>query len=380
MRAAGSGADVVVVGGGVIGCSIAYFLAQDGARVTLLERSHLAAGASGVAAGMLAPQVEAPFADPFFELALLGRAEHAGLAARLLDEVGLDVEYRATGILRVARTEAERTDLQRQQRWQSARGLTAEWVDSDDLWRREPLLCGVAGRLLAGGLWLPDEAQVRSPRLVQALATAAANNGARLLEGTWAVSLETIGERATGVRTPAGVLRAETIVLAAGIWSPELARSAGLEVPVTPVKGQVMSLRALGKSPRQVIWSGECYLVPRPDGEILLGATEEEGNYDARSTLAGLNRLTEAALEVVPAAGAFVVEGAWSGLRPAAPDRHPIVGWAPGISGLMIATAHYRNGVLLGPLTGRRVAEQILSGAPAAEFAPFGPDRFTVPD
>jgi glycine oxidase len=373
-------ADVVVVGGGVIGCSIAYFLARAGARVTLLERSHLAAGATGVAAGMLAPQVEAPFADPFFELALLGRAEHAGLAEGLLDEVGLDVEYRATGILRVARTEAERTELQRQQRWQSARGLAAEWVDSDDLGRREPLLSGVAGRLLAGGLWLPDEAQVRSPRLVQALATAATAHGARFLEGTWAVGVQTLGQRATGVITPGGVVRGETIVLAAGVWTADLARSAGLEVPVTPVKGQVMSLRALGKSPRQVIWSGECYLVPRPDGEILLGATEEEGNYDARPTLAGLNRLTEAALEVVPAAGGFVVDSVWAGLRPAAPDRHPIVGWAPGIDGLMIATAHYRNGVLLGPLTGRRVADQILSGTPAPELAPFGPERFSVLD
>ncbi|MGI9149504.1 MAG: glycine oxidase ThiO [Chloroflexota bacterium] len=372
--------DVVIVGGGVIGCSIAYFLARAGVRVTLLERSHLAAGASGVAAGMLAPQVEAPFADPFFELALHGRAEHAGLAERLLDEVGLDVEYRATGILRVARTEAERTDLQRQQRWQSARGLAAEWVESDDLGRREPLLGGVAGRLLAGGLWLPDEAQVRSPRLVQALATAAAGHGARLLEGTWAIGLEAVGQRVTGVATPTGVLAAETVVLAAGVWSPELAGRAGLDVPVTPVKGQVLSLRALGKSPRRVIWSGECYLVPRPDGEILLGATEEEGNYDARPTLAGLNRLTEAALEVVPAAGGFVVEGAWAGLRPAAPDRHPIVGWAPGMDGLMVATAHYRNGVLLGPLTGRLVADQIVSGTPAAEFAAFGPERFLTPN
>lgn len=377
---AASGADVVVVGGGVIGCSIAYFLAAAGARVTLLERSHLAAGASGVAAGMLAPQVEAPFADPFFELALLGRSEHAGLAERLMDEVGLDVEYRATGILRVARTEAERTELQRQQRWQSARGLAAEWVDSDDLWRREPLLRGVAGRLLAGGLWLPDEAQVRSPRLVQALATAAIKQGAQLLEGSWAIGLEKIGQRATGVVTPTGVVRAQTIVLAAGVWSPELARGAGLDVPVTPVKGQVLSLRGLGKSPRHVLWSGECYLVPRPDGEILLGATEEEGNYDARPTLAGVNRLTEAALEVVPAVGGFVVEGAWSGLRPAAPDRHPIVGWAPHLSGLMVATAHYRNGVLLAPLTGRRVADQIVSRAPAAEFSPFGLERFEVPD
>ena len=109
---------------------------------------------------------------------------------------------------------------------------------------------------------------------------------------------------------------------------------------------------------------------------LLLGATEEEGNYDARPTLAGVNRLTEAALEVVPAAGGCVVEGIWAGLRPAAPDRHPIVGWAPGVERLMIATAHYRNGVLLGPLTGRRVAEQITAGTVSPEFAPFGPERF----
>jgi glycine oxidase len=343
----------------------------------VLERSHLAAGASGVAAGMLAPQVEAPFADPFFELALLGRATHAPLAARLMEEVGLDVEFRTTGILRVARTEAERTDLERQQRWQAARGLAAQWIESEDLGQCEPLLRGVAGRLLAGGLWLTDEAQVRSPRLVQALAMAAARHGARFMEGTWATALRVAGDRVVGVTTPSGSVDADTVVLAAGVWSPDLSRAIGLVLPVLPVKGQVMSLRALGKTPRQVIWSGECYLVPRPDGEIVLGATEEEGNYDARPTLSGVNRLTEAALEVVPAAGAFTVEGIWAGLRPAAPDRHPIVGWAPGISGLMIATAHYRNGVLLGPLTGRVVADQIVTGKASLEFALFGPERFS---
>ncbi|MCA1647273.1 MAG: glycine oxidase ThiO, partial [Chloroflexi bacterium] len=348
-----------------------------GARVTVLERSQLAAAASGVAAGMLAPQVEAPFADPFFELALLGRAEHAPLAAQLREEVGLDVEFRATGILRIALTEAERVDLLRQQRWQAARGLAAEWVDSRDLGECEPLLGGVAGRLLAGGLWLPDEAQVRSPRLVQALAMAAARRGARFLEGTWATALERTNNRITGVTTSGGTIQADIVVLAAGVWSADLSHSIGVHLPVVPVKGQVVSLRGLGKSPRQVIWSGECYLVPRPDGEILLGATEEEGNYDARPTLAGINRLSEAALEVVPAAGGFTVEGVWAGLRPAAPDRHPIVGWAPGLERLMIATAHYRNGVLLGPLTGRRVAEQIVRGTVSPEFAPFGAERFT---
>jgi glycine oxidase len=371
-----AGADVVIVGGGVIGCAIAYFASCAGASVVLVERSQLAAGASGVAAGMLAPQVEAPFADPFFELALQGRGEHAALAQALMEEVGLDVEYRQTGILRVARTEAERADLERQYRWQSARGLTAEWVESADLGRREPLLGGVAGRLLAGGLWLADEAQVRSPRLVQALAKSAQRRGARLIEGTWATGLEVVGGRATGVVTPSGMVRGDTVVLAAGVWSADVARSVGLELPVVPVKGQVLSLRGLDRTPRQVIWSGECYLVPRPDGEIVLGATEEEGNYDARPTLAGVNRLTEAALEVVPGAGGFVVDGVWAGLRPAAPDRHPIVGWAPGVERLMVATAHYRNGVLLGPLTGKRVAERILSGRSSDEFSPFGPERF----
>ena len=327
---------------------------------------------------MLAPQVEAPFADPFFELALLARAEHASLSERLIDEVGLDVEYRATGILRVARTEAERAELQRQHRWQSARGLAAEWVDSDDLGHREPLLRGVAGRLLAGGLWLADEGQVRSPRLVQALAMAAGRRGARFVEGTWAVGFCVSGERVTGVQTPSGAIHGDSVVLAAGVWSPDLARSVGLDVPILPVKGQVISLSGVANAPRQVIWAGECYLVPRPDGEIVLGATEEEGNYDARPTLAGVNRLTEAALEVVPAAGGFVVDGVWAGLRPAAPDRYPIVGWAPGLERLFLATGHYRNGVLLGPLTGKRVAEHILSHAPLGEFVPFGPERFSA--
>ena len=214
---------------------------------------------------MLAPQVEAPFADPFFELALLGRAEHAPLAAALLDDVGLDVEYRRTGILRVARTESERADLQRQLRWQSARGLAAEWVESDELGAREPLLQGVAGRL-AGGR---PVAGGRGPGARSATGAGAGAGGCsrgahacsrargRLV---WTMS----GERVTGVQTPAGVCRGDTVVLAAGVWSPDLARGVGLELPVAPVKGQVLSLRALGRAPRQVIWSGECYLVPRP--------------------------------------------------------------------------------------------------------------------
>ncbi|MGH2459767.1 MAG: NAD(P)/FAD-dependent oxidoreductase, partial [Chloroflexota bacterium] len=216
----------------------------------------------------------------------------------------------------------------------------------------------------------------RSPRLVQALAAASVKRGARFAEGTWATAFELAGDRVVGVRTPAGVLRAETIVLAAGVWSGDLARSAGLRLPIGPVKGQIITLRALNRVPRQVIWSGECYLVPKVDGQVILGATEEDGNYDRRPTLAGVGRLTEAALKFLPLAGQFTFEGSWAGLRPAAPDRYPIVGRAPNQGNLILATAHFRNGVLLGPLTGRWVADFIQTGVLAPELAPFGPERF----
>jgi glycine oxidase len=368
--------DVIIIGGGVIGCACAYHLVQTGARVLLLERDRLAAGASGVAAGMLAPQAEAIADDALFALNLRGRAEHQALAAALLAEVGLDVECRLTGVLRVARTEAERADLLRRRRWQTARGLRAEWLEPAELGQIEPLLGGVAGRLLAGGLWLPDEGQVRGPSLIQALALASVKRGVRILEGTPALALVHAGARVVGVRTPAGVTAAGAVVLAAGVWSGALARDAGLALPVGPVKGQIMTLRSLRAIPRAVIWSGGCYLAPKADGQILLGATEEDGNYDPHPTLSGVNALTTEALEFLPAAGQLTVEGLWAGLRPAAPDRHPIIGRAPGRENLIVATAHYRHGILLGPLTGRWVAQLVQTGAAAAELAAFAPDRF----
>jgi len=371
-----SSPEVVIIGGGVIGCSIAYHLALAGSRIRLIERERLAAGASGVAAGMLAPQVEAHYDDPFFELCLQGRDEHVELAKALSEDVGLDVERRTTGILRVALDEAEKVELHRQMRWQVARGLRAEWFEPHELGAHEPLLGGVAGRLLAGGLWLPDEAQVQSPRLVRALAAASVKRRAVLSEGTWATEIFSAGHRVTGVRTPAGIIESDAVILAAGVWSSDIARTAGVEIPVVPVKGQVVTLRALEQAPNSVIWTDECYLVPKVDGQIILGATQEEGNYDRRPTLAGIGALATAALEQLPWAGQFTVESVWAGLRPAAPDRYPIVDWAPGLDNLLVATAHYRNGVLLGPITGRRVSETIRTGALAPELTPYGLQRF----
>lgn len=372
--------DVVIIGGGIIGCASAYALTLAGLTVTLIERDRLGAGASGVAAGMIAPQAEAHSADAIFALSLLGAAEYPALTAGLLEEIGLDIEYRRCGVLRLARDEAERADLERRRRWQTARGLPADWYEPGELATIEPLLAGVTGRLLAGGLWLPNEGQVRGPRLIQALALASLKRGLTLVEGTPVLGFERQGSQVTGLQTPAGLIPTATVLLAAGVASGGLAAGLGMTLPVGPVKGQIITARGWNRRPRSILWATGCYLAPKADGELLLGATEEDGASEARPTVAGLNALTTALLETIPSLGQLAVEGIWAGLRPAVPDRLPVIGYAPGIDNLIVATAHYRHGILLGPLTGKWIANLIQTGTPAPELAVTDPARLLEDD
>ncbi len=371
--------DVLVVGGGVIGCAIAYAAASAGLRVTVIDAERIGAGASGAAAGMLAPQVEAHQPDEFFDFGLAGRAAHARLAPQLLEEAGLDVEFRRTGILRLALEEREALDLRGRALWQQRRGLAAEWLDPQQVALREPAFAGAAGQRLVGALWLPEESQVRSPRLVQALATAAIRRGAAFREGLPANALRSNGDRISGVQTSDGVLLAGTVVLAAGAWSGILAATAGVHLPVEPIKGQIIALRGLMHTPRHILWSGECYVAPKADGQVIVGATEERAGYDRRPTLSGLLQLALGATNLLPELGKLTVETQWSGLRPAVLDRLPVIGWAPDCRNLLLATAHFRNGVLLGPLTGTVVTEMLLNKAPSWDLAPYSPHRLEAP-
>ena len=367
--------DVLIVGGGVIGCAIAYAAASAGLRVTLIEAERLGAGASGAAAGMLAPQVEAHQPDEFFAFGLAGRMEHARLAPCLLEDAGLDVEFRQTGILRLALEEREAVDLRGRAVWQRSRGLAAEWLDPEQVGQREPAFAGAAGRRLVGALWLSEESQVRSPRLVQALAIAAIRRGATFREGLPAVALQCAGDRIVAVQTPAGPLPAGAVVLAAGAWSGTLAAAAGITLPIEPIKGQIIALGSLMRAPQHILWSGECYVAPKADGQIIVGATEERAGFDRRPTLSGLLHLALGATNLLPALGRLTVEAQWGGLRPAVPDRLPVIGWAPGYRNLLLATAHYRNGVLLGPLTGKLVTELLLQNEPSWDLRPYAPQR-----
>ena len=235
------------------------------------------------------------------------------------------------------------------------------WVPSNPFSVEQPAACwpavsGFRTRLRStvqdsSPLW-----QRRAPR-----------RGAVLSEGVWATEILVEGHRAIGVRTPAGVLEAESVVLAAGVWSTDLARAAGVEVPVAPVKGQLITLRALGRSLTRILWTRR--VLPgsqdRRPGDIW-ARPKRKATMIADLHSPGVGALATAALEQLPWAGQFSIEGVWAGLRPAAPDRFPIVGWTPGLDNLLVATAHYRNGVLLGPLTGRRVSEAIRTGVIAS--------------
>jgi glycine oxidase len=326
-------------------------------------------------AGMLAPQTEAHQPDDFFAFGLAGRAEHTRLAPLLQEEAGMDVEHRQTGILRLALEEREAVDLRGRATWQTARGLTATWLSPEQVGDLEPAFAGAAGRRLVGALWLPEEGQVRSPRLVQALATAAIRRGATLREGLPAMGLERDGDRIGGVHTAVGLLRAGAVVLAAGAWSGALAGGIGLPLPVEPIKGQIIALGSLMRAPRHILWSDQCYVAPKADGLVVIGATEERTGFDRRPTLSGMLQLALGATTLLPELGRLPVIAQWGGLRPAVPDRLPVIGLAPGYRNLYLATAHFRNGVLLGPLTGKLVTELLQQRAPSWDLAPYSPER-----
>ncbi len=363
---------VVIVGGGIAGCATALELAARGVRVTLVEADQPGVHATGASGGMLAPQYEAAGAGPAFELGVLARSHYGEFVQRVEALTEWRIGYRTDGMLVANRTPAEEAAARAALVWQHALGLRGDIIDSD---QASQLHAGCA-RTLPSWLWLPDEAQVDAQRLAVAIGSATQAAGARVLNGQRVVEILEQNARVTGVRTEHGdVLAADCVVLAAGAWSAQIA---GLPrpLPVRPVRGQMLRLK-----PR--VWPGwpllathdARYLVPRENGTILLGSTMEEVGFDEGVSELRL-QLAEHAAELVPAlADAEIIES-WAGLRPLTPDGRPIVGPEAELAGLFYATGHGRNGILLGPLTARIVADLIVEGESAVGYEPLRADRF----
>jgi glycine oxidase len=369
--------DAIFVGAGVIGLSCAWRVAQGGARVAVLDRTAPPAGATRVAAGMLAPVGELAFGEPeLLEMTLASAALYPEFVAELEAASGEPTGYAQQGALHIALDRDEAAELRRVHDLQRSLGLEAEWLPPRRCRELEPGLTPSFN----GGVHAADEAAVDPRALTRALLAGLAEAGGEVRSASEVVGGIFEGERLTGVRTAAGEeLRAESTVLAAGAWSgqtdwlPEHARP-----PVRPVKGQIVELRGRDGQPpcERIVASERVYLVPRPDGRLIVGATSEEQGFDVAVTAGGVHELLREAYRLLPDVAEMELVDSMAGLRPGTPDNLPLIG--PGaIEGLILATGHYRNGILLAPLTAAAIGA-VLAGEQLPEaVAPAHPARMS---
>lgn len=368
--------DVVVIGGGIIGLSIARALAKRGVKVRVLEAGEPGQGASTAAAGMLAPQYEAAGGQAeLLQLCLKSSEIYPGFCAELLEESGINPEYSGRGALCPAFSESESWKIIAFEAAQRKAGLAVEVLSPEEVLRLEPNFSPEC----RGALFLPRDHRVHTRHLFSALLKATQQAGVPIETYTGATSLVIRRNKIEGVQTASKLFPCGGVVLAAGAWSGTLENRKYLPaLPVRPVKGEIVQLFAPpGKGPTHSLIASRCYVVPRDDGSLLVGATEVEAGFDTTVTAGAVSDLLLAAAEAIPGVSSFPFHTAWAGLRPTAPDRLPLLG-PYGPEGLIVATGHYRKGILLAPLTGELIAELITSGKTSIPLDPFSPSRFAA--
>jgi glycine oxidase len=365
---------VAVVGGGVIGLSVAWRLARAGRSVTVYERDAAGRAASWVAGGMLAPVSEYGFEhDAFYELGARSMKRYASFLDELEADGGGRVEIDTHGTLFVGLDRDDAEALRRLYRFRESRGLPVQWLSGSEARDTEPLL----SPKVTSGMWVPDDYQVDNRLLVDALAAAFRGRGGEIREHCEVRAVRCDASSAVGVETERGFERAGTVVVAAGCWSNRVQGIPAEAVPpVRPIKGQIVCLREdAGVRLERVIRTPDCYLASKGDGRLLIGATEEDMGFDTTPTAGPVMRLIERAWEAVPGIYDLALEGIEVGLRPGSRDHLPIIGQTP-VAGLVMATGHYRHGILLAPVTADAVCDGVVNGTFDASMGAFSPARF----
>jgi glycine oxidase len=372
------GTGIAIIGGGAIGLAIGWRLRQAGAAVTVFERGKAGRGASWAAAGMLAAGLEAePGEEPLLALNRTSQALWPDFAAELAQAAGFAIGLRSEGTLMLALNRDDLARLRSSYEFLRRLGVEIDWLGVGAARGLEPHVTPH----LAGGMLRRQDHQVDNRLLVAALARAFVAAGGTLREETPVEAIETAAGRVVGVRAGGDSRRADIVVLAAGAWSgavdgiPPAARP-----PVRPVKGQMLALRMAAAAPliRHVVWAPKAYLVPRGDGRLLIGGTVEERGFDPDLTAGGVLAILEGAWRAVPGIEELPIAELWTGHRPGSRDDAPILGES-GLPGLVLATGHYRNGILLTPVTARAIAHLILTGETEAAIRPFALARFAAP-
>jgi glycine oxidase len=358
--------DVLILGGGVIGLTVAYYLAREKVPVEVVDRGDFGQEASWAGAGIIPPGNPAVARTPFDRLRALSAQSFPDLSQELRERTGIDNGYLRCGGLEILDDAGDAGD----QEWRGE-GIRYQELSGPDLRRLEPNL---APRFVRGVL-LPDTAQLRNPRHVKALVSGCASWGVRLRPECPAVGLERDGDRISAVTTTAGPLIAGQYLIAAGAWSDTLLGQVGWRPGIRPVRGQIALLNSGVPLCHRVLMLGKRYLVPRPDGRVLVGATEEDAGFDKRTTAVAIRDLLAFALDLVPALADAPLERSWAGLRPGSPDGLPFLGQVPGLTNLWVAAGHFRAGIQLSLGTGIVMKELLLGQPPTISVESFRLDR-----
>jgi glycine oxidase len=364
-------ADVIIIGGGVIGASIAFELAAAKLDVVLLDRQQPGREASWAAAGMLSPGPDSPDALPLVPLAKESMRLYPEFIASIEEISGKTTAFARKGVIEVFTAPFDESERDKMVAQYHALGLAVEPVAIDAARKAEPAL----GPAALAAAWLPQEATVDPRMLMDALLTAASNRGVKIHADFPVNSIMLDGNRCTGVSTGEKNISAKCIVIAAGCFSGAI-DWLGRYAPTRPIRGQLLALESKSVPVGRTLRSHKAYLVPRPNGRIIAGSTLEDAGFERHVTPAGVRKILDGVLELAPALANAQLVDAWSGLRPGTPDNLPVLG-PTDIRGLYIATGHYRNGILLAPATAKLLSRWILSGKPEFDAEQFSPLRFS---
>ena len=364
--------DCLIVGGGVIGLSLAYELAGHGLRVRIIDRGEPGREASWAGAGIL-PPASRRSKVPIAKLRILSNLLHAKWAEALAAETGVDNGYRPCGGIYLARDEAAgQTLLQTAELWREGQ-IAVELIAPAELAQLEPALQPADG--VSAALLLPEERQLRNPRHLKALLSACVRRGVEIVSGVAAEDFEIGGGRVRQVRTNTGVMSAESVCITTGAWSQALVARLGIEPSIKPIRGQIALLATRQPVVSRVVNEGACYFVPRSDGRLLVGSTEEDVGFDRNTTAGGLAGLLDFAIGLAPTLAHATLERSWAGLRPSTPDGQPYLGRVPGLENAFVAAGHFRSGLQLSTGTAVVMSQLIRGEQPQIDLSPFRLDR-----
>jgi len=363
--------DVVIVGGGIIGLSLAYHLGGDGASVTVLERGEIGQEASTAGAGILSPQAEMEENSPLTELCLASPNGYKEFVDGLVAKTGIDIEFSQAGLLYVGFCRQDEQELERRYRWQKELRLPIQKLSANEALGLEKNLAPS----VSAALFFPEEAHVDNVKLMEALRVACTQVAVRLVTGCLGTAVKSDGQGVSGVESNWGFWPAANVIIAAGSWSGMISTPLAYQVPIRPARGQMVAVRSPAPSLSRPVYSRRGYLVPRKDGRILLGSTVEWAGYNKSVTLEGLQQILSATLEIFPSIKTLPFAGCWAGFRPHCEDGNPVLG-ATEVAGLYFATGHFRNGLLLAPITTSLLSDLIIKGTSSKLLEAFSPLRF----